>query len=185
VFDWLFEGHTSVYVVLAALMGFLLVAWWQTRKRWVLMGVPLVAALAGVYALLDVMVETDREQIVRKVNALVAALNAHNLDAAFVHVSDEFRSPAGKSKKEVRDAARMYFDQKIVERVKVWDIVCEGTPSRERPPARVFFSIKVEGFRDLFADCDATCDFHPEHGWRLFRVRLFIPQTTEEWPHQF
>jgi hypothetical protein len=61
LFDWLFEGRTNVYAVLAALAVFLLVIWWQTRKRWLLLGTVLAVGMIGVYALLDKAVETDRE----------------------------------------------------------------------------------------------------------------------------
>ena len=185
MFDWLFEGRTSVYVVLAALAGFLLVLWWQTRKRWFLLGIVVAAALTGIYAILDVVVETDREQIVRRVNALAAAVTAHNLDGIFVNISDDFHSPAGKSKTEVRDLARLYLEQKIVTGMKVWDIVCTESPSREKGTTQVSFSVKVAGFRDFLADCDAVFDFDLKQGWRLKSVRLLKPQTTEEWPQQF
>jgi hypothetical protein len=183
VFDWLFEGPT-VYVALAALAAFLLVLWWQTRKRWCLIGVAVVVGLIGLYAILDRVVETDREQIVRKVNALAAGVNAHNLDAAFVHISEQFRSAGGKSKKELRATGQSYLDQKIIERVDVWDIAVEGKPSREKREAHVRFSGKVHGSQEFLTDCDALFAFEPEHGWQLKGFRLLKPQTTEEWPLQ-
>jgi hypothetical protein len=47
LFDWLFEGRISVYVVLIALSVFLLLAWWQMRKRWLLAGAVGAAAWIG------------------------------------------------------------------------------------------------------------------------------------------
>jgi hypothetical protein len=181
VFDWLFEGNPSVYVALVGVAVLLLILWWQRRKRWCLFAVAVVAALAGVYALLDVAVETDREQIVRKINAMIAAVNAHNLDAAFTHISDQFRSANGKTKADVRATAEMYVNQRYVESVKVWDITMLERPSREHPPARVFFSVKTSGVQEFLADCDATFDFDAQHGWRLSGFRLLKPQTNEEW----
>jgi hypothetical protein len=180
VFDWLFEGRTSVYVVLAALTVFLLLVWWQTRKRGWLIGVAIAAALIGLYALLDRLVETDREQIVRKINEMAAAVNARNLDALFENISDEFRSPRGRSKEELRNEIKGYINLRIVENVKVWDFDFEDRPSRDHPPARVRFSAKADGGQTLLADCDARFDFHPQHGWRLKSIRLLKPQTTEE-----
>ena len=183
MFDWLFEGPT-VYVALAALAAFLLVLWWQKRKRWCLIGVAVVVGLLGLYAILDRAVETDRKQIVRKVNEMAAAVNAHNLDAAFVNISDQFRSHDGKSKKQLRAAGQMYLDQKIVERVDVWDIAIEGKPSREKGEVHVRFSVKVHGSQEFFTDCEALFTFEPEHGWQLKGFRLVKPQTTEDWPWQ-
>lgn len=184
MFDWLFEGRTTVYVVLIALVAFLLVAWWQTRKRWLLLSVAVAAGLIGLYALLDRLVETDREQIVRKVHEMAAAVNARDLDALFANISDQFRSPRGKTKEELRNAVKGYVDSRIVENVKVWDIVCVEAPSRDGPPVRVFFRAKSEGMRDLLADCEAVFDFDPEQGWRLRSIQLFKPQMNEEWQIQ-
>jgi hypothetical protein len=184
VFDWLFEGRAAVYVVLAALAAFLLVVWWQRRKRWCLVAVAIVAGLIGLYALLDKVVETDREQIVRKVQEMAAAANARNLDALLDNISEQFRSPRGKSKEELRSAVKGYLDSQFVEKVQVWDIVCEERPSRDKATVRVFFRAKAEGVRDMLADCDTVFDFTSDDGWRLQSIRLLKPQTTEEWPEQ-
>lgn len=184
LFDWLFEGRTSVYAVLAALAVFLLLAWWQMRKRWLLGAVVFTLALFGLYALLDSSVETDREQIVRKVKEMAAAVTAHNLDAAFMHISDQFRSPGGKGKRELRDIAQTYLDNRTVERMQVWDIAIDGRPSREQGEVRVFFSAKAQNGREFLTDCDAIFDFHPEHGWQMRSFRLLKPQTNEEWGFQ-
>ncbi|HWG46767.1 MAG TPA: hypothetical protein VN688_28650 [Gemmataceae bacterium] len=182
--DWLFEGRTNVYVILAALTGLLVLVWWQTRKRWCLIAAVVMAGLIGIYAILNVAVETDREQIVRKVNEMTAAVNAHKLDAAFVHISDQFRSHGGKTKQELRTAGQTYLEQKIVERVDVWDIGIEGQPSREKREVHVRFSVKVHGGQEFFTDCDALFAFEPEHGWRMKGFRLLKPQTNEEWSWQ-
>jgi hypothetical protein len=184
LFDWLFEGRTSVYAILVALAVFLLLAWWQMRKRWLLYGVIATAVLVGVYALLDKAVETDREQIVRKLQEMVAAVNAHNLDAAFIHISDQFRSQGRKTKRELRDTAQTYLDRREVERVQVWDILIDGHPSREQGEVHVFFSAKIHNGREFLTDCDAIFQFHAQHGWQLRSFRLLKPQTTEEWNWQ-
>lgn len=184
MFDWLFEGRPSVYAILAALVVFLLLAWWQMRKRWLLYGVLVTAALVGLYALLDRAVETDREQIVRKLQEMVAAVNAHNLDAAFVHISDQFRSQGGKNKSELRAIAQTNLDQRQVESVQVWDILIEGRPSREQGEVHVFFSAKTHNGREFLTDCDAIFDFHADRGWQLRTFRLLKPQTNEEWDWQ-
>jgi hypothetical protein len=184
LFDWLFEGRTSVYAILAALAVFLLLAWWQVRKRWLLAGVVLAAALIGLYALLDRAVETDREQIVRKLNEMVAAVNAHNLDAAFVHISDQFRSAGGKSKNELRATAQAHLDRREVESVQVWDILIDGRPSREQGEVHVFFSAKTHNHREFLTGCDAIFEFNAAHGWQLRTFRLLKPQSTQEWEWQ-
>jgi hypothetical protein len=185
--DWLFEGRTGVYVVLAALTAFLLLVWWQTRKRGFLIGAGAVCLLVGVYALLDYTVETDSDQIVHKVKAMIAAVNAGNIEGIFEHVSDDFRSPSGRSKADLRGLAQHYIGQKIVTSVDVWDIILEEKPSREQRTAKVSFQVKVHGqpgVEGFFATCEATFDFNPQHGWRMKGARLLKPQTTQEWEWQ-
>ncbi len=151
------------------------------------MGVAAVLVLAGLYAVLDVAIETDREQIVRKVHAMIAALNAGDIDGAFQHISDRFHSRGGRTKEELRGEARKYIGQKQVDHMDVWDIVCPDPPSRAEGRARASFQVKVHGqpgIDGFLAECDATFDFDPEHGWRLQGVRLLKPQTTEEWMWQ-
>jgi hypothetical protein len=184
LFDWLFEGRTSVYVILAALAVFLLLLGGQTRKRWWVIAAVVVAATIGLYALLDRLVETDREQIVRKINAMAAAVNAHNLNAAFADFSDQFRTRGGKTKNELQAAAQSYLATKIVERVDVWDIVLSERPSREKGETQVRFSAKTHGVQEFLTDCEAIFEFRPEHGWQLKSFRLLKPQTNEEWPWQ-
>lgn len=185
--DWLFEGHTSIYVVLVALTVLMGVVWWQTRKRWAILGMLVALGLVGLYALLDAVVETDREQIVHKIKLMIAAVNAHDIDRAFQHISEDFRTPQGKGKEDLRQLATRYIGQHLLESVDVWDIACIGEPSRSDGTAKAAFMVKphgpgVEGFP---AECDATFDFDAQHGWRLSRVRLLKPQTTEELPWQF
>jgi hypothetical protein len=183
VFDWLFEGRTTVYVALAALAAFFLLIWWQNRKRGWLICVGIAFGLVGLYALLDRIVETDREQLVRKIQEMAAAVNAQNVEALMEHISDNFRSPRGKDKQQLRTDVENY--RKMIGNVHVWDIIFVDTPSREHPPAKVFFSAKTEsGDRPLLADCEATFDFDAQHGWRLQSIRLLKPQTTEEWQIQ-
>ena len=187
MFDWLFEGRTSVYVILIALTVLMGVFWWQTRKRWFLLGMAVALGLIGLYALLDVLVETDREQIVRKIKLMIAAVNAHDIDGAFQHISDDFRTPQGKGKEDLRELARRYIGQHLLESVDVWDISCIGEPSRQEGTARAAFMVKTHGpvAEGFLAECDASFDFHAQHGWRLRSVRLLKPQTTEEWSWQF
>ena len=187
MFDWLFEGRTSVYVVLIALTALMVVLWWQIRKRWCLLGVAVALGLVGLYTLLDVTVETDREQIVRKIKSMIAAVNAHDIDGAFQHIADDFRSQQGKSKQDLRGLARMYIDQHLLDSVDVWDILCSGRPSASEGTAQASFMVKTHGagVEGFFAECDAIFVFDAQHGWRLQRVRLLKPQTTEEWSWQF
>jgi hypothetical protein len=183
VFDWLFEGQLAVYVFLCGLALLLLYFWWRTRKRRWLFAVGGVVALIGLYFLLDRLVETDREQIQRKLEAMAAAVRTRDVDGIFQHVSDDFRSPQGKTKKDFRAFAQAHINE--VSEVVVWEFKFREKPSKANPMAHVRFTAKFKGLPGHASDggfpCEATFDYDPQHGWRLKAFRVFNPvQTAQE-----
>jgi hypothetical protein len=176
MFDWLFEGHASVYVLLAAAAASLIVLGVRTRKRRLYATSACVLALAGLYCLLDFAVETDREQIQRKVKAMGAGLKAPaNLDAALENISDSFHCPFADSKKALRDKAQEQIKTWNITEVRISDLRC-GEISRERKTAVAEFRAKVIGtFGTLEAApvfCTATFDYEPTHGWRMRELEV-------------
>src|SRR4051794_23048807 len=87
---WLVEGNPIVYFVLAIGLIFSAAAWWRTRKRPFAIAAGVFAVLILGFWLLDRAVESDGEQMVRKVAEVADAVTRHDLDAAFKHVSDRF-----------------------------------------------------------------------------------------------
>ena len=176
MFDWLFEGHLSVYVLLAAAAALLIVLGARTRKRRWFTAAAGVVALAGLYCLLDFAVETDREQIQRKVKAMAAGLKAPaNLDAVLENVSDRFHCPFADSKTALRDKAREQLKTWNITEVRISDLHC-GEISRERKTAVAEFRAKVIGtFGALEAApifCTATFDYQPPQGWLLRELEV-------------
>jgi hypothetical protein len=196
VFDWLFEGRPAVFVVLAAAALVLFVAWWQTRKRYWFYGAVAFLALAGLYFLLDRLVETDREQIVRKIEEMSAGVRERNVDRIFAHVSEQFRL-----NNTDRAAFRAFADRAIrtgqVTEVKAWDFhfdddfraterrTVRGTP-QEAQLARVRFTVKPEGPGITTAGflCRATFIRDPDGQLRLLDFQLFNPLVDQNTPMQ-
>jgi hypothetical protein len=196
VFDWLFEGRPAVYVVLAAAAVVLFVAWWQTRKRYWFYGTVAFLALVGLYFLLDRLVETDREQIVRKVEEMSAGVRDRNVDRIFANVSEQFRLNNSD-----RAAFRQFAERAIragdVTDVTVWEFqVPEDfrtkvrrtgtTGPQELDAARVSFMVKPQGPRlgAPFFRCDATFVREADGQWRLFAFQLFQPGVDSNQPFQ-
>ena len=171
MFDWLFEGHLSVYVLLASAAALCVVVWVRTRKRrWIALAA-LFVALAGLYCVLDHAVETDREQIGRKVRVMAAAIKAPaDLDAAFQNVSDRFQCPFADSKTALREKAARQIQTWHITEVRISDLRV-GEISREKSAAVADFRAKVIGsFGELEAvtvHCTATFDYDAAHGWRM------------------
>jgi hypothetical protein len=138
-----------------------------------------IVALIGAYWLLDRLIETDREQMQRKVEAMAEGLRSHNLDAVFEHFSDDFRSPQGKNKKELRDFAGGVINS--VAEVKVWDQHWESKPERGQECDGLVFRFKLRGVGvdNFYFDCRPVFVYEPGKGWRLKRLKIFKPGTTE------
>src|SRR5262245_26338268 len=139
--DWLVEGDTTIYALLA-LVGVICAAlWWQTRKRGYAIAAIVIAALALAYFSLDRAVESDREQMIRKVREIAAAVSSRHLDAAFAHVSDDFRR-GGVDKKGFRAFADGRQRSGFVTDVVVWDIhVTEHDRVNRRGRTECYFKV--------------------------------------------
>src|SRR5262245_24050769 len=107
--EWLFEGRLSVTLLLAAGVVFCLALGWQRRQRSLFTIAGVLGLLLAGYYLLDRLVETDAEQIRRKIQALADAANAHDVNGILLHVSDNFRGTNAKSKAELRALAHQHL----------------------------------------------------------------------------
>jgi hypothetical protein len=184
MFDWLFEGWLTIYVSLACVGVLLLFQWWQLRKRSWLYGVVGVAALAGVYFLLDRTVETDREQIERKVREMAEAVKRGDVDAIFRHLSESFRLN-GADKGMFRNRVEGALAAKLVDEVEVWDVeLPENRPDPDPPPGmkslRIFFRAKPKGGRlvgheELPYLVRARFVLDPDGQWRMQWFQISDP----------
>jgi hypothetical protein len=183
VFDWLFEGHLSVYLALAIAAGVSLY-WGVTLFRWrgrrrqsypYLAAGGVALALMGLYFVLDRAVETDREQVVRKLNEMAAAVARRDLDAIFEPISDSYRSPQGKTKQQTRDFARVQLDSGRVREMAIWDISIRSL-DRGAGRGQVLFRLKPKGPEfQMDGLCEAELDFDPAHGWRIRSTHFWGP----------
>ncbi len=171
MFNWLFEGRISVYILLASLALVLLAVWWRMRQRRWLIAAGVVVALAGVYWLLDRLVVTeakaDRAEIRRRLEEMAAAVSRHDVSVIERNLSDRFHSPKGLDKKTILQAIPPGV-QGIT--VKLSDIEFPSPPSRAEGTTQVNFRAET---RDLLVRVEAVFDWEAEQGWRLREMRLF------------
>jgi len=183
VFDWLFEGRTSVYIVLGTVAVLLIILWRQYSNRRLLYVAAGAVALMGVYWLLDRLFETDRKTIEQTVKKMTAAVGQKNLDGSFASISEQFRSPMGKTKNEFRQLAEGEMASRRVTGVIVWEFVFPERPERDRE-ARVNFSFKLlgelGGRETVPYVCEAVFVFESPGVWRLLRCRLKNSFRDEE-----
>jgi hypothetical protein len=117
--EWLFEGQLTVYAVLAVALAFTLMAWKQTPRRSYLAVCVSLAALIGFYFLLDILVQTDREQIKNSAQEMSAGVKAHDINRIFAQVSDTYNRHAS-TKAEFRSASEGVIGPRLVEEMAVW-----------------------------------------------------------------
>ncbi len=186
MFDWLFEGRLTIYVLLGLTALGLLYCWWkQQNKRIYLIGAAFALALMALYFLLNIAVETDSEQIVRKVKEMADGIGRRDLDATFAHISDNFRSPHGKNKQALREFTRATRASEMVSNIAVWDFHFRTPPDRASGRAEIIFQFKPTGAVDnalggAWFNCAAEFDHDSAHGWRLVGCRLFPMNTRPE-----
>ncbi len=187
MFDWLFEGRTSVYVLFAAAAAALLYTGLQARKRSLLVACGIVAALIGVYFLLDRMVETGREQVRRKVQDLAAGVSARDADRVLAHVSERFSSQ-GRNKAAMRNYVEARLRERRIDELTVRDVTFPdtGAPAAEAE-LRVTFRARPQSARHgplPEFHVEATFGRDPDGEWRMTAFQFFNPVVDSRTPLQ-
>ncbi|MFN4260459.1 MAG: hypothetical protein ACK4RK_14290 [Gemmataceae bacterium] len=193
--NWLID-NAGVWYVLLAIAGIILaVLVYRFQDRRYVIGLAVVGGLALVLALLDGLVESDRQQIVRKVRAMAAAVEGNDLDGVMTHVSDRFR--IGKGNKEtLRRLTASYLSG--ITSMDVWDfsalefsqleVNAEENPAGTLPPSRqatVRFLVHVQGPRVYELPvrlCVAQFVLDADQQWRLSGFQIHDPLRPSDRP---
>jgi hypothetical protein len=140
---WLVEGSPTLYFLFACAGVVCAASWWRTRKRKYAVGVGVAGLLILGVWLLDRAIESEREQIVRKVYEVADAITAGDIDGAFRHVSEHFER-SGWDRARFHEFARNTRQNGNVTAVRVWDVMATES-SRENRRGVVEFPFKVRG----------------------------------------
>jgi hypothetical protein len=180
MFDWLVEGRSPVYLVLSIAVIILLAVWSQTRRRRWLIAVAVVAGLVGLYALLDVLIETPYEQMVRKVNEMAAVAHTRDPASLRANLADDFNFH-GMTKDDFLRAAEGRIRSGEVRDVLVWDFDHGAIAEPDRRELVFLLKVKTTWTRDeLFFRCLATFMRGADGQWRMQRIELFDPTRNNE-----
>jgi hypothetical protein len=186
---WLIDHAFLAYFVLGCLAAGLAAGWWATRKRPLLAGLALVAALIAVVVALTLLVDTDRKKIERTVYAMAAAVGSRSPEQLFQHVSDKFKSrflvhgaTAFWNKSDLRQAAEKARKLWDVRGVTVAELEFKSLTGSE---AVVAFTAKPvlggESYFVLPCPCEAHFAREEDGRWRLTALQIFNPfiNTTD------
>lgn len=193
---WLAEPPFAAYallvalalVALAAIIFFRPAASGKKEKddkkvspRLVLAGIAALAVLllVGLKAA-DSLYESDREQIVRKLNEMSAGVAERNLDKVFQHVSDSFRY-GSSNKQTLRSVADRALQSGQVTEIPMWLENAEPIVP-ENGKASVLFRFKVRGNalgENQFL-CRAKWVQDSDGQWRLQGFAIYPPTGTRD-----
>jgi hypothetical protein len=183
--SWLAEDPTPVYILLAVAAVALAVAYWNTRKRAYLVGIGAVLLLAGVVWLIDFLVVTERERLVKTVNTMGRAVQALDVDGVFRHLSEDFEF-GGMRKAAFQESVRRGVRLYDVREMQIWDVQVPEV-SAEKRTARVEFNAKVRGNwsgGEEFYLVKAEFVLEPDQQWRMRRFTLHKPFADSRDPIQ-
>src|SRR5437773_7929367 len=173
---WLVEGDVTLYAILAS-VGFVCVAvWWRTRRRkYAVIAVAAAVAILTL-SLLDHIIESDREQMIRKVQEIADGVHGRHFDRIFRHVSDSFQRGAF-DKSRFRSFAEEVSRAQNVTEFQAWGFV-PGDVSRQKRRGELEFFFKIRGnwsagTEYFLARTVWTLDSDGE--WRLQNFDVFNP----------
>jgi hypothetical protein len=182
VFDWLFEGLLSVYIILFLIGCVLLVLWWQRRERGLLYGVGAIGLVALLYFLLDIVRETPQEKVEAAIKEMADAAGKHDLDRLFRHVSDGFKYH-GHDKKEFRARVRSALETYSVTNVHVKDLrFLKIDVDAGRMTVRIAGTASTNQEWGMALPCEVDFVREGDGQWRMKTIRFYNPVLSdEEW----
>jgi hypothetical protein len=147
----------------------------SSRKRRLLLVVSVVAGLAFFGLLIaDRLWESDREQIVRKLDEMSAGVAERNLDKVFQHVSEKFQYGSA-TKATLRSRGERALQQGELTEIPVWDVQVPPIKVNEGR-VKVLFRFKVKGNRFTENQFLGEGIFANENGeWRLVGIEVYSP----------
>ena len=179
MFNWLFEGRISVYILLLAVALVLLAIWWRVRQRQLLIASVVAFLLIGVYWLLHFVpteAKTDRAEIERRLEEMASAAARHDGAALERNLSDQFRSPLGVDKKTIAQTVQSR-GQDV--KLKLSEIDFPAPPSRSEGTTKVNFHVEILEPINQHYHIESVFDWDAANGWRLRELHVFPPVGEE------
>ncbi len=189
--NWLDENATLLYMLFGMAALVLLVLWWRTRQRRVILGAAGAIALLALVWLLGYVIplvfgESDKQQIERKIREMAEGVKARDLERVFTHISDEIHFQTTHGKKDFRRNADNAIRSHNPEDVLIWDFEAKEI-SRQKRTAKVEFMVKAKGNwpgSEVGYRCEAEFVLDADNQWRLKGFQIFNPYVDTHQPIQ-
>jgi len=182
---WLVEGDLTLYAILASVGLVCVAVWWRTRRR--KYAVVAVAAAVAILTLsvLDRVIESDREQMIRKVQEIADGVRARDFQNIFKHVSEDFRRGAF-DKAQFRHFAQEVSHSQNVTEFQAWGFV-PGDVSRQKRRGNLEFLFKIRGnwsAGNEYFLAKTVWHLDSDGEWRLQTFDVFNPYSDTKSPQQ-
>jgi hypothetical protein len=143
MFSWVIDEQVTVLAALALITGTLGAVWWNTRKKWALIGTAATAALMVVVFVLSLVVETDSGKLRHNVVLIRDAVNGGKYEEALKFFDDKvkIKSTAGTlelSKDKILTMATRTKDNYQVKQIETGTVHVDEL---NRPHAKIRFQV--------------------------------------------
>lgn len=119
---FLTEDPTWVYVLLLVGLGVAVIFFLRSQRVIHLAAIPILLLLAALVWLIDYAIETDREQVERKVQELADAVDAADYAKLEGLISDRFYTPLFTSKRNLIEQAKRYLEPGAKRQTSIWQV---------------------------------------------------------------
>jgi hypothetical protein len=123
----------------------------------------------------DKFVESDREQIERKLKEMSEGVRDGNLDRVFVHVSESFRYGSW-NKAQLREEGQRARQSQLLTEIPIWALSVHEI-GKDDATATADFGVKAkgQGIAENQLNCRARFVRDPDGEWRLQGFELYLP----------
>jgi hypothetical protein len=166
---WIVDNDLVVQVLLGVMAIGLGMAWWQTRKKFWLIGTGVAVVLMLVVLWLALTVVTDRMQIERNIDGMRTAINAGNAEEAAKFFADEITVETNSgliklSNKRLQTLAKGNMQKYGVKQVETFRVKFEEL---DRPNAVVNFVVRADDDPAKTGRCRMEFTLTPQGKWRV------------------
>ena len=138
---FLSDPPPALYLVLVVVAVVTLVVWYRTQTRRGLLAVIVAGGVLGGLFLVDTLCESPREEAVRRVHAMIDAINARALEQVMPHVSERF-DYHGANRASFRNARAWGFLRDHSVRLAAWDFSREYVEEPDPDTVTIGFMAK-------------------------------------------
>jgi hypothetical protein len=175
--DWLSDPSSTTYLLLATVAAGVAFYWYRTQTRQSARIAAGVIGVVGAWLAAAWVLESPREEAVRRVGEMVAAANEFQPARISPHVSERFQY-RGETKKSFEAAHTWDLARQHAVRVAVWDFDRAYVERPDPDTLSIGFMLKVDGeahghpFQGGFY-VKAPFVRDPDGAWRLQSFTLY------------